>query len=138
MEAELEKSIFLSAKLIRHHASLMTKESEVDTAIEVVSKILQERKEEIAKEKKEDATRKAALEKAVKELQSKGVSKDMIASFLGFAKTESVNDKAKKRFVKDGVSWSGRGKAPAAFSGIGREELFQYEVKEETGETDQK
>lgn len=122
------KSIFLTKRLLLANAASLSKEADVDLAIEMVNKILTDRKAEIIKAKKEESERKEALENAVKELQSKGISKDMIAQFLGIAGEDKQVKEGVVKYLKDGVSWSGRGKAPSVFAGISKDELEAFKV----------
>ena len=122
-----EKSIFLSAKSIKQQAQLMVNADEIDKAIQTINEVLTERKQEVIRLKEEAEAKKAALELAVKSLQDQGISKDMIASFLGVAAVKTSPSK-KNKYEKDGVSWSGKGKRPAVFLGLSDDELKQFEV----------
>lgn len=122
-----EKSIFLSAKSIKQQAQLMVNADEIDKAIQTINEVLTERKQEVIRLKEESEAKKAALELAVKSLQDQGISKDMIASFLGVAAVKTSPSK-KNKYEKDCIQWSGKGKRPEVFSGLNADELKQYEV----------
>lgn len=103
-------------------ASELSSVSELMSLREVLVNALDNRLNELKAIEKAEADKKAAIEQAVEQLAKMGIDKRTIAEFIGVSKTDI-------KYVKDGVSWNGKGRAPKAFHGITKDEMDLYAVK---------
>ena len=101
-----------------------------DLSVEELTEILERVQDVLAEriqEEKERAEREAAIkEKAVsilKEMEEKGVDIKTLKEIQGQRDSTSGS---KVRYVKDGATWTGQGRRPAAFKGLSDLELEKY------------
>lgn len=101
-----------------------------DLSVEELTEILERVQDVLAEriqEEKERAEREAAIkEKAVsilKEMEEKGVD---IKTLKEIQDQRDSTSGSKVRYVKDGATWTGQGRRPAAFKGLSDLELEKY------------
>ena len=70
-----------------------------------------------------DKIRRAEAEKIIIDMNARGVDIQYLNEII-FGKSESDNAK----YIKDGVPWSGQGRRPDVFKGLGAVELERYRV----------
>lgn len=85
--------------------------------------VLNELEEEYKKREEEEKEKRAQAERIMSDMESCGVDIGLLNEMFT---SRSEPDNAK--YSKDGVSWSGQGRRPDAFKGLGAVELERYRI----------
>ncbi|EOW9487327.1 H-NS family nucleoid-associated regulatory protein [Vibrio cholerae] len=85
--------------------------------------VLNELEEEYKKREEEEKEKRAQAERIMSDMESCGVDINLLNEMYT---SKSEPDNAK--YSKDGVSWSGQGRRPDAFKGLGHVELERFRI----------
>ncbi len=96
---------------------------EVREIIDRMKGVLNELEEEYKKREEEEREKRAQAARIMSDMKSCGVDINLLNEMFT-SKSEPDNTK----YLKDGVSWSGQGRRPDAFKGLGAVELERYRI----------
>ncbi|HGS4434380.1 TPA: H-NS family nucleoid-associated regulatory protein [Vibrio cholerae] len=96
---------------------------EVREIIDRMKGVFNELEEEYKKREEEEKEKRAQAERIMSDMESCGVDISLLNEMFT---NKSEPDNAK--YSKDGVSWSGQGRRPDAFKGLGAVELERYRI----------
>lgn len=96
---------------------------EVREIIDRMAGVLNELEEEYKKREEDEKEKRVQAERIMNDMESCGVDISLLNEMFT---SKSEPDNAK--YSKDGVSWSGQGRRPDAFKGLGAVELERYRI----------
>jgi DNA-binding protein H-NS len=96
---------------------------EVREIIDRMKGVLNELEEEYKKREEEEKEKRSHAERIMSDMESCGVDLSLLNEMFT---SKSEPDNAK--YSKDGVPWSGQGRRPEAFKGLGAVELERYRI----------
>lgn len=96
---------------------------EVRGIIDRMTGVLNELEGEYKKREEDEKEKRAQAERIMNDMESCGVDISLLNEMFT---SKSEPDNAK--YSKDGVSWSGQGRRPDAFKGLGAVELERYRI----------
>lgn len=96
---------------------------EVRDIIDRMKGVLNEFEDEYQKREEEEKERRIQAEKIMSQMETCGVDIQLLNEMFT---NKSEPDNAK--YSKDGVTWSGQGRRPDAFKGLGAVELERYRI----------
>lgn len=126
LSASERREIVISELKRKHRVAILMRGLPLPEFREIIDRlecVYIEIEAEIREREEVDRERRVLAEKIIEDMNAKGVDIQYLNEVF-VSKSEPDNAK----YLKDGVSWSGQGRRPEAFKGLGLMELERYRI----------